>query len=366
MFEYSIIFLVLFAVSILFYLLYERFFKHEVRSESVLYVEALKDLLANRQEAAFAKLRQVVAVDTGNIDAYLRLGQILRDNKKPDRALQVHKDLTLRTGLPRAVKIEILRQLHLDYCDLQDFDMAQSALEELITLQSDDCWAHQRLLELFEKQQKWVEAYDTAAQVLKLESNKSKKPLAVYKFHQGEDHLKKREHHKARVLFKEALGLDPGLVPAYLAIGDSYYEEDRAEDALIMWNKLIEIVPEEGHRAIERMKKTLFDLGRFGDIVDICRRIMEHSPRNFEARHTLAEFHEKKGDLESAISILTEALDDSPTNIKTRLELIRIYLQKGDSAKIVQLLKDLERSTVSTAASLPDKMADKNLVESGR
>ena len=101
MFDYILIILVLIFGSISFYYVYERFFIKTQKSDSSLYMAALRDLLEGKQEAAFSKLRQVVTEDPNNIDAYIRLGRILRENNKPDRALQVHKDLTLRSDLTR-------------------------------------------------------------------------------------------------------------------------------------------------------------------------------------------------------------------------------------------------------------------------
>jgi lipopolysaccharide biosynthesis regulator YciM len=255
----------------------------------------------------------------------------------------VHKDLTLRGDLSVTDKVAVLKQLALDYRDLNDSDMAEAALREMIALHPQDHWAHVNLLDLHKKAEKWDEAYDTAATILKLESNKSKKPLAVFKHHQGKQHYKKKDYHKARVLFKEAIGLDPFFVPAYLAIGDSYYEEKRFEDAVNFWNKLIAAVPDQGHLVIDRLKKTLFDLGRFGEIAEICERLLKHSPKNLEARLTLAEFFEKKGDLDTAEEILAQIVEDSPQDLKSIIELIRIYLDRGETRKINDLFRSLEQ-----------------------
>jgi len=360
--EYLLVFLVLLFGSVAFYLGYERYLNKSVKSASSLYVEALQDLLDGKEVAAFSKLRQVVAEDSSNIDAYLRLGQILRKNKKPERALQVHKDLTLRGGLAAADKANILRQLVLDYKDLKNYDMAEAALKELISLQPRDHWAHVNLLQIQKDAGKWEEAYDAAATILKLESNKSKKPLAVFKYHQGEQLYRQKDHHKARVLLKEAIGLDPSFVPAFLTIGDSYYEERRYEDAVNFWKKLIQAAPNQGHQAIARLKKTLFDLGRFGDIAQICEDILKHSPKNREARLTLAEFLEKKGELEAAEEILTQIVDDSPEDLKAIMELIRIYLERGDSKKINELFRVLEQRRERHQNSLQDKTVEAGLI----
>ncbi|MBU0982449.1 MAG: tetratricopeptide repeat protein [candidate division Zixibacteria bacterium] len=341
--EYILVFLLLLVVATGFYLVYERLTGKKKDSPHSSYVEALRDLLDGRQESAFTKLRQVVAEDSQNLDAYLRLGQILRENSQAERAIQVHKDLTLRQGLPREDKVAILHQLSLDYLALNDVKMAESALRELIGLAGDDHWAHTRLLKLLEKSQRWEDAYDTAVRILQLEANKSKKPLARFKYQAGLQLYRKREYHKARIVFKEAIGLDPTYVDAYLAIGDSYADEGRHEDAVTFWNKLISAVPEQGHRVIDRLQKTLFDLGRFGDIQGICESILEHAPRNIEARRALAEFYAKKGDLDQAVEIIESIFDDYPVDQDAALKLIRLYLERGEQDRIRGLLRNIEQ-----------------------
>jgi len=342
MVEYVLVFVILMVASVALYAIYDRYFRPErrrVTDES--YVEALKDLLDGRTETAFTKLRQVVAEDSTNIDAYLRLGRILREHNRPDRALQVHKDLTLRGGLARPQKLAILKQMALDYAAMADDAMTQAALKEMISLKPDDRWAYDRLLEVQKKLRRWDEAYETADRLRKIEGRKSKRVLAVFKYQQGQELFKKKEYHKGRVLFKEALGLDPAYVPAYLAIGDSYIEEQRTEDAVNFWTKLIEAVPAEGYRAIERLKKALFDLGRYGDIAHICEDILKESPRDLEARLLLAEFHEKKGDIDLAEEILSQIVEEDPNNLDAVLELIRLKVEQGDSRKLGEIIKRL-------------------------
>ncbi len=340
--EYILLLFGLMIVLVGLYSLYSRYIKTSPKNESDLYVAALRDLLDGKQEAAFTKLRQVVAEDSSNIDAYLRLGKILREKGKTPQALQVHKDLTLRSNLAPQDKVCILEQLVEDYFELDNLDTGEAAVRELIALQPQNRWAYTRLLEIQKKAGRWDDALDTAVNILKMESNRSKKPLAVYKYELALQLYRKRDYHKARVLFKEALGLDPAYVPAYLSIGDSYSQEERHEDAVNFWNKLIDNVPEQGHLVIERLKKTLFDLGRFGDIVEICENILRHSPKDVEARLTLAEFYEKKGDIESAEELLTQLVEDNPEDLKSILGLFRIYLARGERRRIEELFRNLE------------------------
>lgn len=360
--EYFFMFFLLLLFSAGFYYFYDRYFSSKKNAESELYVEALKDLLDHKQESAFTKLRQVVAEDSTNVDAYLLLGKILRDNKKPQQALQVHKDMTLRTNLSGDEKIKVLKELFADYSALEDFDQAIAALKEMTTIRPKDRWALVNLLEMQRQAQKWDDAYETAVQLLKVEQNKSKKPLALFKHHQGLEFYKKREYHKARLLFKEALGFDPKYTDAYLMIGDSYIEENRVEDAVNFWNKLISSIPEKGELVIERLQKALFELGRFGEITTICENILAHSPKNKTARYCLAAFYEKKGDSDLAEDILNGLIDDNPDDTKSIVELIRIYLEKGENKKIAMLVKDVDQRLLKRNRVAPGKRADSEAV----
>ncbi|MEW5994711.1 MAG: tetratricopeptide repeat protein, partial [Candidatus Zixiibacteriota bacterium] len=234
----------------------------------------------------------------------------------------------------------------------------KAAMRELVELQPQNRWAQSTLLQLLKQSGEWDEAYNTAAALVKLDAGTSKKPLAVFKYHQANELYRKKEYHKARIVFKEALGLDPTLAPAYLAIGDSYYEEDRFEDAVNFWSKLIETVPDQGHRVIDRLKKTLFDLGRFGEIAEICERILKYSPKNLEARLTLAEFHEKKDDLDTALEILTQVVEDTPGNLPAVMALVRLYLERGEHGQIENLFRMLERHHEKLQGTSPETRAD--------
>lgn len=345
--EYVLVFLLVLVAGVAVFLAFERYLRRTGTREEPAYVSALKDLLDGKPESAFALLRQAVAEDSSNIDAYLRLGQILRAHNQPRRALEVHKGLTLRKGLPRDDKLGILHELALDYQALDDHATAESALREMIAIDSGHRWAHVQLARLLERSQRWDEAYDTAAAVIKLEGNKSKVPLARYKAQMADQLGKKREYHKARVVYKEALGLDPHLADVYLAIGDSYREEGRLEDAVVFWKKLITAVPEKGHLVIDRLEKTLFDMGRYGDIMDVCQQILEHAPKNLEARLTLARFYDKKGDLEASAEILDQVVDDYPDSLPAVLGLINIYLERNEHKKLGGLIRTLLRKAES-------------------
>jgi lipopolysaccharide assembly protein B len=337
-----IIFLLAIIALIFIYVYYDRFKREKKTTDPSAYIEGLKALLDRREEVAFSRFREAVAEDSGNVDAYVRIGDILRKYGKPDKALQVHKDLTIRHGLTPDDKRIILRALAEDFSALNDFKSAQSALTEMLSIESNNKWAAEKLLDIYAHEEEWEEAFRIKEKLIKLEGGKSKSGLAIYKFLQGEKLFNQKEYHKARLLFKEAIGIDSACVPAYIFVGDSYLAENREEDAVEYWKKFIAAVPEASHFVLSRLKRALFDLGKFSEISNICAEILEVSPKNLDAHLTLAEYHFKKGEYSIAVDHLNLAADDHPDSLLPTLDLAKLYLTIGDKGRLGELINKLE------------------------
>ncbi len=337
-----IAFLLAIIALIFIYIYYDRFKKEKKVKDPTIYIDALKALLDGYDDVAFSKFREVVAEDSGNVDAYVRIGDILRKYNKPDKALQVHKDLTIRHGLTPDEKKLILRSLADDFVAVKDIASAKAALKEILSLESGNRWALEKLLDIYLQIGEWEEAFEIKEKLIKQDGSKSKSGLAIYKFLQGEKLFNNKEYHKARVQFKDAISTDPNCIPAYLFIGDSYLAENREEDAVEFWRKLIKAVPEASHFVLGRLKRALFDLGKFGEIARICVEILEISPKNLGARLTLAEYHFKKGEYSVASENLTQAADDHPDSYLPILDLAKLYLTIGDKKKLGELISRLD------------------------
>ncbi len=347
--ESIIVVFLLALISLIFiYIYYDRLKKEKKVKDPTTYIEALKALLDGQEESAFSKFREVVSDDSTNVDAYVRIGNILRKYGKPDKALQVHKDLTIRHGLSVGEKNVILQALAEDFFALGEMASAMAAIKELMAVDGNNKWAAEKLLDVYGQTGDWEAAFEIKEKLSKLEGGKGRNELAIYRFLQGEKLYTQKEYHKARLLFKEAINIDPACVPAYIYIGDSYLAENREEDAVEFWQKLIKVMPDASKYVLNRLKKALFDLGKFGDISTICTEILETSPKNLEARMMLAEYHYKKGEYSVAAEHLGTAADDHPDSYLPILDLAKLYLTIGDKRHLGELINKLEdrRETV--------------------
>jgi lipopolysaccharide biosynthesis regulator YciM len=314
------------------------------------YVDGLKALLRGQDELAFAKFKETINADTNNVDAYIHLGNIFRRRKKTEQALQVHRDLTFRGGLTAIEKKEILTALFNDFMETGNEPAAIKSVREMIHLSPNDRFAMQALLRFHEKAGEWKEAAIVRKKLAKTDDVSADRMMALYKVFEGHDLVLQGDRHRARLFYKEAIHMDKNCLAAYVAIGDSYYDEKRLEDALGYWTKIINLKPAEGQIVFERLKKGFFEIGRYGDYADVLTGLLQACPEHLTARLELAYFMEKKGEKGSAREHYTTALDNHPDSMLAKLGLYRLNMESGKREAADNVLKQIIKMAVKKEA----------------
>jgi len=315
------------------------------------YIEGLKALMRGQDELAFAKLKETVSSDTDNIDAYIHLGNIFRRRKKPDLALQIHRDLTFRGNLTLEEKKEILTALYHDFMDAGDEPSALKAISELLALSGNDRFALKMRLKHLEQAGDWKSAAEVRKKLDKLDGQDSGHMLALYKVFEGRDLVEEGDRHRARLFFKEAIHLDKGCLAAYISIGDSYYDENRIEDAIGYWTKVITMKPCEGHLVFESLKKGFFEIGRYGNYADTLTTLLQSCPEHLTARLELAYFMEKKNEIDGAREHYRTALENHPDSALAKLGLYRLNRESNRNEAADTLLKQIIKMAVRREAA---------------
>jgi lipopolysaccharide biosynthesis regulator YciM len=338
--------LVILWAPILYFIIHRRGQRDSDRPDQGDYIEGLKALLRDQHEQAFVKLKDTVSVDTNNVDAYIRLGDIFRERKQPEQALRVHRDLTFRKNLAQAEKMAILKALYYDFLEMEDESSAVKAIREILDQSPNDRFALETILRYVEKSGDWKEAALIRKKLDKLDGHASGRILALYKVFEGDDLNEKGDRHRARLFYKEAIHLDKNCLAAYVAIGDSYYNEGRLEDAINYWNKVIAQKPEDGQLVFERLKKGFFEIGRYGDYADALSNLLQVYPEHKTARLELAYFQEKKGNQDLARENYITAQDNNPDSMLVKLGLYRLNRDTGRKDAADNIFKQIMKLTV--------------------
>ncbi|HBZ01385.1 MAG TPA: hypothetical protein DEO84_08725, partial [candidate division Zixibacteria bacterium] len=313
------------------------------------YVDGLRYLTAGDEHTAFIKFRQAVDQDTGNIDAYLKMGDIFRNRNLIDKALQIHRELKLRRNVPSELIVEIEKSLAQDYIKAGMKEKAFEILERMSKNGGSKIWATERLLDLYARDRKWREACELYQDVFRKGSRANDSMLASFKLMMGLDLHQVEEYHKARLLYKEALSLNKTNPLPYLYIAESYLSEKRVDDGLDFLKRLCEEVPKYAYYTFPLIEETLFQLGRYGEVEDIYRNILNQDSTNVPTKVALAGILEKKGEFSAAESLLKSVLEIEPGNSMAALRLVNIMASS----------RRLEAG-LSVLSGLADKMNRRN------
>lgn len=338
-FWWIVILLIVVAAAAAAYIYYVRrpFMEKPASDES--YVEALRALLDGNQTLAFLKLKETVTSDSNNIDAYLRLVGLFRQRGMHSKALQLSTDLSLRQTISPPDKVRVLYSLADDHIASGKLEAAEGILQSLTHMSEQKSTATKKLVDLYERMQRWDDAYKTGQGLLNLTRERDKSSLAKYKLKVGEELMSDGEFHKARLEFKEALKLDHKSADAVLGLGDAYEKEGRLEDAVKAWRQIIDVSPTRAELVFGRLKKALFDLGRFGEIEDLYNKVLERDRDNLAALTGLATLAEKKGDTVLAVETYNQILETKPDYRPALAGLLKLYREEkkfGEAAQVIE------------------------------
>ena len=306
------------------------------------YIDGLKAFIDNDENTAFVKLKQAVADDTDNIDAYLKLGDLFRKKGQFERAIRIHKELILRHDIDPSLVSQVRQSLANDYIGSKKYELALWVLEKLSKDSDYKPWAQERILEVYDKTGRWEKAFDTLKSLGKTKNQPGL--MAAYKFLIGNELFNEGEFHKARVAYKDALHYDDKFADAYIMIAESYLAEGRQQDAAEFYKKLANKIPSEVYRVSDKMEQTLFEMGKFSDVKDIYEKILEAEPHNVEVLKSLAGIAEKRGDITGAIEYLSSAAGVAPNDGQVTAQLLELYIQNNRKNKTNELLQSIRQN----------------------
>ena len=320
------------------------------KDASLEYTTALNYLIVGEKKKALEKFRESVKLNTANIDAYIKIGDILRDEGNVDRSIKIHRGLMFRRNLTLPQKIEIYKSLIKDYQASGKFDRAINVCHKLLEMAHDDLWAQEILLNLYEDSGDWDSAGDMLLKIQKAKGTKDNRLLALYKVQSGLKCIADGRERDGRIKFREAIKLDKICPSAYLNLSDSYIRENRYDDALTELKKFITQAPHLSHLGFSRIKDILFHQGMFGEVEVIFKSLLQENPENETIRLSLVDIFERKGAIGQAINLCNQILDRNPDSHHAKRYLTQFLARSGEREQALvhalKLIDDLMKKTV--------------------
>lgn len=310
--------------------------------------QGLDALVRGDHDEALQAFTETVRIDTDNIDAYIHIGNLLRERGEAARALNIHRELTVRSGQNPAQERAVREALVLDLIALGRAEQAIEEAEELRELDRKNAKALQILLRAHEAAGNWERAYEVRSEMARVNGERGNGSLAKYRTAAGESYLRAGKTREAERQFKNALRLDKNHPAALLRLGDICYRRDHRDRAIVFWKWLARMHPGLAHLVLDRLETAYFERGRFSEIAQAYEDLLVRNPRDARILIALARMYEKKGDLSEAARTLGRALQIEPESVPARLLLVNVHRRLGDLSSALDEMETLLRGVPRT------------------
>jgi lipopolysaccharide biosynthesis regulator YciM len=301
--------------------------KAQAREQSA-YREAVKALLADDLESASEALRTAAETNSSRVSTYLALGRLFRRMGDPERALQVHRAVTVRQGIPNALRLESLRESAADDLAADRPSEALSLLDEVLAKNRKDQQALETAAEAHLRLEHWEAAYEMHRRIDRITKQSRPVLLARLLAARGQQLLSAGDLSAARKVFKKALGIDGENVDVLIGQGDVNLAEAKAERAIECWEKILEKEPRWIEILTPRLEQAYYKLGDLDRLEELLRTLVSRRPGDAGIHLVLARHQAKKHRNDDALGALKQTLDLDPANIAARQVRGRILLDE--------------------------------------
>ena len=376
--EISLIIVIVCIVAVYFIATYKPQKKEDLKD---LYTEGLDLMVEGHLQGAYQNFKKIITTDTDNVKAYLKLGQVVRDGGNPENALKIHMSLNFRKNLTYYERIELYKNLALDYHKLNKLNHAIEQCERILKINKKNDWALSKLILFYQLNKDWLNSKKYLELRLQYSGNNDSHKLALYKIQEGRALLLKNDFQSARSCFEDALNINSDCIIAYYFIGDSYsLESDLAYNqseeqknsnnqekydllikdakdllacAIENWVNYAKLKPESSWMVIHLLRDALFALDRYNEIEVILKDILDSDSDNVDIIAALADYYDHMGDSNSALKIIEDGLIKDDTSLLVRLIKLKLLFSNSSvesnngtiKAELDTLIKDIVKDS---------------------
>jgi len=333
--------------------------------DATAYQLGVNAMISGDRDAAVRHLATAVREDPRNVDAYVKLGNLLRERGQLRQATQIHRELLVKRRLPPTTKNEILRCYALDLAAAGRWEEMLETVRTLPRSERGDPEVLALTRDAHESAGELDRAVHAHRELLKAAGNGSEPPLGVYRAHTALVSLKQGDKARAKAELQAAVNESPEAIVANMYLGDIAREEGDTGHAIAYWMKLASEKPDCAHLVFERLEKAYYDTGDFGRMMRVYEDLVSRTPSNARALCGLARMYERKGALDEAIRTAQEAVKHEGTTLVGHRELLDILVRNGNHEEAAKAALSLVQRLSDEAGARKCPSCKKRLNETG-
>lgn len=306
------------------------------------YIEALYALIEGRKDDAYSLLSSAVRNGEDDIDAYIQLGNLMREKGQPEKALQLHRGLTVRPGLgfddEKAVQISIAE----DLAAMGKTERAVAALET-VRKKRKDADVLTALQKLYHIQGDYESSYGALRDLSRVDDSTTSSMRASYLTSVACMMIESGDIDGAGKYLDKARKEDsdcPGAL--YLSAGLAMDRGD-LDRAVRMWEDLLSVDMGYFPEVAAKLEKALFESGRFDELEGILSRLLQKHPSDPLLLSSLAGFNAKKGEISRGIDLLEGERGKISGSCTLAVSLASLYIKSGRTDEALSVLEENDR-----------------------
>lgn len=323
-------------------LLFQRKRRRSTRRSS--YIDALYALIEGRRDEALRLLTAAVKNGESDIDAYLQLGNLLRENEKPEKALQLHRGLAVRRDLGYEDEKRIQLAIADDLASLGKIEKSIHVLEG-VNQRKKDRDVINKLHSLYHRSEEYERAHTMLKELSRFDGEITGSSRAAYLATVAYGLFTKGEVEEAKRYLEKAEREDRQSRPALYLAGTIAMKEQDMKTAADKWERLLNTDISCFNDVIPLLEKTLYQSGRFQELEELLNDLIQKNPGRPLLVGALASFYEKKGEVERAIDVLETERESTDLGFVASVRLAELYIQAGRTEEARNTLEGIDVST---------------------
>jgi tetratricopeptide (TPR) repeat protein len=262
----------------------------------------------NSLQEAFDAFQRAASLDENNLEARIRLGNMLLQYGREDKEAGRLADEVLQKN-PNHIEGRVLRA---------SVRVAQRRWEEALA-ELEGALALDR---------KRIETHLSLARYYEQRAKAQPDPAELERFNR-----------EAERVFRQAIEMDPRSSVAHLAFGDFLYSNARTEEAEQQLRQAAELAPD--HKlALTALQRFYETQQRYGEAEQYLTRLAALDPDKTAGRVLLYDFHARAGRLDQALGEYEALLRENPKYLRGHSRLAELLLAKGDVAGATKRLEE--------------------------
>ena len=334
---FIIILIVLFLI--IFFLVNNR--SKNIPTDAEAFNNALKALVNGDKDEAYHLLRKIISKDSNNIDAFLLLGDIVRE-KDVNKAIKIHQTLILRPQISKSKKIEAHIALSKDFIKSGNISKAEEDLNNILNMDSSNKWALLKLKDIATENKKWKDALKHEKKLMKVDVHHKKNDESMLNYYIAMDYKSKGKiKNYERYLEKSAAA--ENIYPES-ALELAHHNVNNADLAISYYKLYAKHKPSQRTVAYNKIENILFDNQQYDDVEGLYRELLENS-FDGHALNRLVDILLEKNEANDAKDLVDRFMKSNHSCHSIRLNKLKLdsesfEVRKSISSLCNEMIKD--------------------------